>query len=75
MESLSMQIAELEKKVKRITRTKQRKNISAETMKHFTKILAGIDELNKKVLNYNGTNAFLYAKLKDRTNINSYVQY
>lgn len=74
MEGLSMQIAELEKKVKRITRSKQKKHISAEVMQHFTNVLTGIDELNKNILQYNGTNIFLYAKLNDNS-MNNYVQY
>lgn len=75
MEGLSMQIAELEKKVKRITRSKQKKHISAEVMQHITNVLSGIDELNRDILQYNGTNIFLYAKLKDNVNVNNYVQY
>lgn len=74
MKELSLQIAELEKKVKNITRSKQKKNISAETMAHFKNVLSGIDELNKDVLNYGGTNIFLYAKLND-SSMNNYVQY
>ena len=74
MKELSLQIAELEKKVKSITRSKQKKNISAETMAHFKNVLSGIDELNKEILNYDGTNIFLYAKLNDNA-MNSYVQY
>lgn len=75
MKELSMQIAELEKKVKRITRSKQKKHISAEAMKHFSKVLSGIDELNRDVLKYDGTNIFLYAKLKENAVMNNYVQY
>ncbi len=75
MKSLSMQIEELERKVKNITRSKQKKHMSAETMKHFSKVLAGIDELNKDILKYNGTNIFLCAKLKDNMAMNSYIQY
>lgn len=75
MNELSMQIAELEKKVKRITHSKQKKYMSAETMKHFSKVLAGIDELNKDVLKYDGTNIFLCAKLKENVAMNNYVQY
>lgn len=71
MEELSMQINELEKKVKRITMSKQKKHISGETMKIFKNVLSGIDELNKDVLKYSGTNIFLFAKLND----NNYVQY
>ena len=74
MDSLSMQIEELEKRVKRITRSKQRKNISEEVMQHFTNVLKGIDELNKEILDYQGTNIFLYAKLKDNL-VTDYVQY
>lgn len=74
MDSLSMQIEELEKRVKRITRSKQKKNISEEVMQHFTNILKGIDELNKEILDYQGTNIFLYAKLKDNL-VTDYVQY
>lgn len=74
MEELNLQLAELEKKVRRITRSKQKKHISTETMQHFKKVLSGIDELNKDILNYDGTNIFLYAKLNDTT-MNSYVQY
>ncbi len=73
MKSLSMQIDELERKVKNITRSKQKKNMSPEVMKHFSKVLAGIDELNRDVLNYNGTNIFLYAKLKDNVATNNYI--
>ncbi|MCI8777752.1 MAG: hypothetical protein HFI86_00115 [Bacilli bacterium] len=75
MKSLSMQIEELERKVKNITRTKQKKNMSPEVMKHFSKVLAGIDELNKSVLKYDGTNIFLCAKLKENAVMNNYVQY
>ena len=74
MDSLSMQIEELEKRVKRITRSKQKKNISEEGMQHFTNVLKGIDELNKEILDYQGTNIFLYAKLKDNL-VTDYVQY
>ncbi len=74
MDSLSMQIEELEKRVKRITRSKQKKNISEEVMQHFTNVLKGIDELNKEILDYQGTNIFLYAKLKDNL-VTDYVQY
>lgn len=74
MDSLSMQIGELEKRVKRITRSKQKKNISEEVMQHFTNVLKGIDELNKEILDYQGTNIFLYAKLKDNL-VTDYVQY
>ena len=74
MDSLSMQIEELEKRVKRITRSKQKKHISEEVMQHFTKVLKGIDELNKEILDYQGTNIFLYAKLKDNL-VTDYVQY
>lgn len=76
MKDLSMQIDELEKKVKSITRSKQKKYVSAEAMKHFSKVLAGIDELNRDVLKYDGTNIFLYAKLKENVAMNNnYVQY
>ena len=74
MEELTMKIAELEKKVKRIKRSKQKKNISEETMVHFKNVLSGIDELNKDVLNYSGTNIFLYSKLNDNS-MNNFVQY
>lgn len=74
MDSLSMQIEELEKRVKRITRSKQKKNISEEVMQHFINVLKGIDELNKEILDYQGTNIFLYAKLKDNL-VTDYVQY
>ena len=74
MDSLSMQIEELEKRVKRITRSKQKKNISEEVMQHFTNVLKGVDELNKEILDYQGTNIFLYAKLKDNL-VTDYVQY
>ena len=74
MENLTMKIAELEKQVKRIKRSKQKKYISEETMLHFKNVLAGIDELNKDVLNYNGTNIFLYSKLNDNS-MNNFVQY
>lgn len=74
MDSLSMQIEELEKRIKRITRSKQKKNISEEVMQHFTNVLKGIDELNKEILDYQGTNIFLYAKLKDNL-VTDYVQY
>ena len=74
MEELSLQIAELEKKVKRITRSKQKKHMSAGVKKHFEKVLAGIDELNKQVLNYNGTNILLYAKLNEGS-MHNYIQY
>ena len=74
MDSLSMQIEELEKRVKRITRSKQKKNISEEVMQHFTNVLKGIDELNKEILDYQGTNIFLYSKLKDNL-VTDYVQY
>lgn len=74
MDSLSMQIEELEKRVKRITRSKQKKNLSEEVMQHFTNVLKGIDELNKEILDYQGTNIFLYAKLKDNL-VTDYVQY
>lgn len=74
MDSLSMQIEELEKCVKRITRSKQKKHISEEVMQHFTNVLKGIDELNKEILDYQGTNIFLYAKLKDNL-VTDYVQY
>ncbi len=74
MDSLSMQIEELEKRVKRITRSKQKKHISEEVMQHFTNVLKGIDELNKEILDYQGTNIFLYAKLKDNL-VTDYVQY
>lgn len=73
MKSLSMQIDELERKVKNITRTKQKKHMSAEVMQHFSKVLAGIDELNRDVLKYDGTNIFLYAKLKDNVATNNYI--
>ena len=73
MKDLSMQIEELERKVKNITRTKQKKNISPEVMKHFSKVLAGIDELNRDVLKYDGTSIFLYAKLKDNVAMNNYI--
>lgn len=74
MEELTMKIAELEKQVKRIKRSKQKKNISEETMVHFKNVLSGIDELNKDVLNYSGTNIFLYSKLNDNS-MNNFVQY
>ena len=74
MEELTMKIAELEKQVKRIKRSKQKKNISEETMLHFKNVLSGIDELNKDVLNYSGTNIFLYSKLNDNS-MNNFVQY
>lgn len=73
MKELSMQIDELERKVKNITRTKQKKHMSADVMKHFSKVLAGIDELNRDVLKYDGTNIFLYAKLKDNVATNNYI--
>lgn len=75
MDSLSSQIIELEKRVKGITRSKQKKHVSAETMQHFKKVLAGIDDLNKDVLKYNGTNIFLYAKLNNNEALTNYVQY
>ena len=74
MDSLSMQIDELEKRVKRITRSKQKKHISEEVMQHFTNVLNGIDELNREILDYQGTNIFLYAKLKDNL-VTDYIQY
>ena len=74
MEELTMKIAELEKQVKRIKRSKQKKNISEETMLHFKNVLSGIDELNKDVLNYSSTNIFLYSKLNDNS-MNNFVQY
>ena len=43
-------------------------------MQHFTNVLKGIDELNKEILDYQGTNIFLYAKLKDNL-VTDYVQY
>ncbi len=75
MKELTTQIAELEKVVKRISKSKRRKYMSAETMQHFTNVLSGIDELNKDVLKYDGTNIFLYAKLNNDAIMNNYIQY
>ncbi len=74
MKELEMNINKLEKEVKKITRSKQKKHMSPETMQYFSDVLNGIDELNRDVLGYKGTNIFLLSKLVDSVP-GSYVQY
>ena len=59
MKELEKNINKLEKEVKKITHSKQKKHMSPETMQYFSDVLNGIDELNRDVLGYKGTNIYL----------------
>ncbi len=74
MKELEKNINKLEKEVKKITHSKQKKHMSPETMQYFSDVLNGIDELNRDVLGYKGTNIYLLSKLVDSVP-GSYVQY
>lgn len=74
MDELKNNISKLEKEVKKITRSKQKKHMSPETLQYFSDVLNGIDDLNRDVLGYKGTNIYLFSKLVDSVP-SSYVQY
>lgn len=74
MEELSMKLNELQKQVKRITKSKQKKHMSSETLQYFCDVLNGVDDLNRNILGYKGTNIYLFNKLGNSIS-NSYIQY
>jgi hypothetical protein len=74
MSDLDLKLAELEKKVAK-AKKKPKKIVSKELISEFKKILLKTDELNKEVLNYNGTNIYLYAKMYVSDAMTDYAQY